>query len=51
MNKVEEAMEGYWGKRCPEWEQDCPACKAWEEYEDMMFLLDDYNENYKETEV
>ena len=44
MKLIEEAMEGYWGKRCPEWEKDCPACKAWEEYEDVMGALDDYNE-------
>jgi hypothetical protein len=51
MSKIEEAMEGYWGKRCPDYEQDCLACKAWDEYEDMMVLLEDYKENYKEMEV
>jgi len=33
MNKVEEAMEGYWGKRCPDHEPECVVCKAWEEYD------------------
>lgn len=33
MSKIEEAMEGYWGERCPDYEQDCPACKAWDEYD------------------
>jgi hypothetical protein len=44
MNKIEEAMEGYWGKRCPDYEQDCPACKAWEEYDEMRITIMDYNE-------
>ena len=51
MSKVEEAMEGYWGARCPDHHAECPACKAWGEYEDMMVLLDDYKENYKEKDV
>ena len=51
MNKIEEAMEGYWGKRCPDHARDCPACTAWDEYEDMMVLLEDYRENYKEMGV
>ena len=44
MSKIEEAMEVYWGKRCADYEQDCPACKAWEEYDEMLFLLDDCKE-------
>jgi len=33
MDKIEEAMEGYWGKRCPDYEPECMVCKAWEEYD------------------
>jgi hypothetical protein len=33
---VAEAMDAYWGKRCPDHHTDCPACKAWDEYDDMV---------------
>ena len=44
MKLIEEAMEGYWGKRCPDYEQDCPCCEAWDEYDEMKITIMDYNE-------
>jgi len=26
-------MEAYWGERCPDYEPECPACKAWEHFD------------------
>lgn len=34
-NPVEEAIEQYWGVRCPEHEEGCPICDAWQAY-DML---------------
>ena len=25
-------MEEYWGEECPDYDPECPACKAWENY-------------------
>ena len=36
MNKVEEAITDYWGKRCPEHEDGCPACEAWKQYDQLV---------------
>jgi len=44
MDKIEEAMEGYWGKRCPDYEKYCPCCEAWDEYDEMKITIMDYNE-------
>jgi hypothetical protein len=52
MSKVEEAMEGYWGARCPDHHAECPACKAWGEYDTITvcatttasMLLDEMND-------
>jgi hypothetical protein len=32
---VEEAIEIYWGERCPEHEEGCVVCEAWQAY-DML---------------
>jgi hypothetical protein len=34
-NPVEEAIENYWGARCPDHEDGCPICDAWQAY-DML---------------
>jgi hypothetical protein len=34
-NPVEEAIEQYWGERCPDHEEGCPICDAWQAY-DML---------------
>ncbi|MCG3772521.1 MAG: hypothetical protein JW384_03735 [Nitrosomonadaceae bacterium] len=45
MNKIEEAMKGYWGERCPgSYEPECPCCKAWDEYDVMQMELLDFSE-------
>ena len=36
MNKIEEAIEGQWGERCPDYEEGCPVCKAWREYDNLV---------------
>ena len=35
-NPVHEAIEFYWGERCPEHEDGCPTCEAWKQYDNMM---------------
>jgi hypothetical protein len=32
---IHEAVESYWGERCPDHDPDCPTCKAWQEYDAM----------------
>jgi hypothetical protein len=34
-NPVHEAVEFYWGERCPDHDPDCPTCKAWGAYDAM----------------
>ena len=29
-------MEEYWGDRCPDFDKDCPCCKAWVAF-DVVF--------------
>jgi hypothetical protein len=36
MNLVEEAMTDYWGEKCDEYEQGCPVCDAWRQYENLV---------------
>jgi len=36
-NPVHEAMLFYWGARCPDHEDGCPVCVAWQQY-DIMYL-------------
>ena len=31
MSKVTEAVAEYWGKRCPDYHEDCAVCQAWKE--------------------
>lgn len=35
MNKIEEAIEYYWGKRCGDFDDDCACCQAWKEYDEL----------------
>lgn len=35
-NPVHEAVQFYWGKRCPEHEDGCPTCEAWRQYDNLM---------------
>lgn len=36
MNKIEEAITGYWGEKCKDFDKDCPCCQAWFEYEKLI---------------
>ena len=36
MNLVEEALTQHWGKPCTDYEQGCPVCDAWREYENLV---------------
>ena len=36
MNCIEQAMTDYWGERCDSYEQGCPACDAWGEYDALL---------------
>ena len=38
-NKLEKAIEFYWGKRCPDTEKDCVICQAWSEYDTLRLAL------------
>ena len=35
---VSEAITEYWGERCPDFNPNCPTCKAWAEYEELTTL-------------
>jgi hypothetical protein len=33
---IQEAIESYWGKRCPEHEDGCPVCEVWKQYYELL---------------
>jgi len=35
-NPIHEAIEFYWGTRCPEYEEGCPVCEAWRQYDNIQ---------------
>ena len=35
MNLIEQALTGYWGPKCSEYEEGCIVCDAWREYENL----------------
>jgi hypothetical protein len=35
MNLVEQAITEHWGEKCDSYEQGCPVCDAWREYENL----------------
>jgi len=35
-NVIHEAVEFYWGERCPEHEDGCPICTAWKLYDKLI---------------
>jgi hypothetical protein len=39
MSKIEEAIEFYWGERCPDKHADCVICQAWSEYDTLRLAL------------
>ena len=32
---IAEAVEFYWGERCPEHEDGCPVCEGWRQYDNL----------------
>lgn len=36
MNLVEQAITGHWGEKCDDYEEGCPVCDAWREYENLV---------------
>jgi hypothetical protein len=43
INAVAEAVEFYWGERCPDFEEGCPTCAAWGQYDKMQNLTPEEN--------
>lgn len=37
--KIEEAIESYWGERCPDTHADCVVCQAWSEYDTLRLAF------------
>ena len=36
MNLIEQAIEGYWGERCSDYEEGCVVCEAWRDYDNLV---------------
>ena len=36
MNRIKRAMLEYWGERCDDYEQECPVCDAWRDYDNLV---------------
>ena len=45
-NPVHEAVEFYWGARCPDHEEGCPVCEAWEQYDNMKAIEEEVRDHY-----
>jgi hypothetical protein len=39
MNLIEQAIEGQWGERCPDYEEGCLVCEAWREYDNLVRVV------------
>ena len=35
---IEEAIENYWGERCPDYDADCVVCQAWKEFDAIEYV-------------
>ena len=46
MNLVEEALTEHWGPKCSDYEEGCPVCDAWRQYENLAT----YGETLKKEE-
>ena len=46
MSKIKEAIEFYWGERCPDHEAECVVCQAWKEYDDLRNALEEEIRDY-----
>lgn len=36
MNLVEQAIAEHWGEKCDDYEQGCPVCDAWRQYDNLV---------------
>jgi len=51
LNAMHEAMQFYWGERCPEYVQGCGTCEAWKQYDaviavtpiELLYAIEDGN--------
>lgn len=43
MNLVEQAITEHWGERCDGYEQGCPVCDAWREYDNLVIYGETLN--------
>ena len=37
---IEEAITEQWGERCPDYDQDCPCCRAWQQMDSLVNLFE-----------
>jgi hypothetical protein len=42
-NPVLEALLFYWGDRFPDYEEGCPVCEAWKQYDKLITLAEANN--------
>lgn len=40
MDKIEEAIEGWWGPRCDDYMDGCAACEAWRAFDKLKEQAD-----------
>ena len=40
-SKVKEAIIASWGKRCPDYHEQCPICQAWKEYDTLEAIKEE----------
>lgn len=38
LDLIAEAITEYWGERCPDFDADCPCCKAWKQFDALSTL-------------
>jgi hypothetical protein len=50
MKLIEEAMKAHWGERCPDRDAQCPACKAWWEFDVVVKIAEMAVRDAKEKE-
>ena len=51
-NSMHEAVQFYWGERCPEYVEGCGTCEAWKQYdaiiavtpEELLYAIEAGNE-------
>lgn len=46
MSKVTEAIIEHWGKRCPDYHEDCAVCQAWKEHDTLESIKEAVSDYY-----